>query len=277
MSKFSERLWRDLVREHGSDLRQLAPAAERHRRGARPPLLIGGGLAGLAGTGVAVAIALSAAATAPAFAVTRNTDGSYQVAIRALSAIPAANRKLARLGLEARVVGMSPGCTAPGVMRIGVPATASPLSKAQRAALPAALLETQHVPALLETQHVHLQSSLQVRIGRLARRLAKQAAAGVASTRAPGVLRAIRIVPAAIPIHRMLVIAASPAGRSIHLVRSGAIAGPVPTCLPPPACVKLKKAMPMIQVVGGPPAAGAAAAPCAKIAKARRHRAQARR
>ena len=70
---------------------------------ARPRLLAGTTI-GAAATGALLAIVLSAAGSSPAFAVTRNRDGSYTVTIRSLSAIPAANRKLSQLGLRATLV-----------------------------------------------------------------------------------------------------------------------------------------------------------------------------
>jgi hypothetical protein len=76
---------------------------------ARPRLLAGTTI-GAAGTGAVLAIVLSAAGSSPAFAVTRNRDGSYSVTLRSLSAIPAANRKLSQMGLHATLVQAAPDC-----------------------------------------------------------------------------------------------------------------------------------------------------------------------
>ena len=57
-----------------------------------------------------LAIVLSAAGSSPAFAVTRNRDGSYTVTLRSLSAIPAANRKLSQMGLRATLVQAAANC-----------------------------------------------------------------------------------------------------------------------------------------------------------------------
>ena len=119
MSKFTDRLWREIVREHGADLRELERPSARHGRGGRMPrLLAGTGLVGVAGAGAALAIALSAAGTSPAFAVTRNGDGSYSVGISNWRAIPLANARLRALGLRAQLVRVMSDCTSapPGAM-----------------------------------------------------------------------------------------------------------------------------------------------------------------
>ena len=68
------------------------------------PRLLAGTTVGAAGTGAVLAIVLGAAGSSPAFAVTRDRDGSYSVTLRSLSAIPAANRKLSEMGLRATLV-----------------------------------------------------------------------------------------------------------------------------------------------------------------------------
>ncbi len=77
--------------------------------GARPRLLAGTTI-GATATGALLAIVLSAAGSSPAFAVTRNRDGSYTVTLRSLSAIPAANRKLSQMGLHATLVETAANC-----------------------------------------------------------------------------------------------------------------------------------------------------------------------
>ncbi len=109
MSKFEDRLWRDLVRKHGADLFQMSrPAAKRAR--ARPRLLAGTSVA-LAVAGTALALVLSAASSPPAFAVSRNSDGTVTVTLQKLAAIHQANATLAALGIRARLVEVAPGCT----------------------------------------------------------------------------------------------------------------------------------------------------------------------
>lgn len=112
MSRFKDRLWRDLMREHGDDLAQIHRPAGQHSRRARPRVLAGT-TAGLAAIGAAVALILSAAGSSPAFAVTRNHDGTVTVALRTFSAIHDANAKLAGAGLAAKLVQVRAGCVAP--------------------------------------------------------------------------------------------------------------------------------------------------------------------
>ncbi len=109
MSKFEDRLWRHLVREHGSDLAQMRRPAAKHAWRSRPRMLAGTTL-GLAGIGTAAALLLGAASSSPAFAVTRNSDGTVSVSIDRLSGIAGANQKLASLGIRAKAVAVGVGC-----------------------------------------------------------------------------------------------------------------------------------------------------------------------
>ncbi|MFZ0976358.1 MAG: hypothetical protein WAN22_29315 [Solirubrobacteraceae bacterium] len=109
MGKFEDRLWRDLVRKHGADLAQMTRPA-KHARRARPRLLAGTSI-GLAVAGTAAALVLSAASSPPAFAVSRNSDGTWTVSIQKLAAVHGANAKLAALGIRARLVVVTQGCT----------------------------------------------------------------------------------------------------------------------------------------------------------------------
>lgn len=103
--------------------------AIRHELGARrdhrlvrllrtQPRLLAGTTIGAAGTGAVLAIVLSAAGSSPAFAVTRNRDGSYSVTLRSLTAIPAANRRLSQMGAHAVLVRAAVNCTPPRAVRI---------------------------------------------------------------------------------------------------------------------------------------------------------------
>ena len=85
MSKFEDRLWRELVRRHGADLAQMTRPGSKRAQRARPRLLAGTSVA-LAGVLSAVALVLSAASSPPAFAVNRNPDGTVTVAIHQISA-----------------------------------------------------------------------------------------------------------------------------------------------------------------------------------------------
>ena len=110
MSRFKDRLWSDLVRSHGADLNQLSRPQARSR--SRPRLLAGTGL-GLVTAGSTAAILVATAGTTPAFAVTKNHDGSVTVSISRVAGIPQANARLAALGLRARVVQVTAACGGP--------------------------------------------------------------------------------------------------------------------------------------------------------------------
>jgi hypothetical protein len=111
MSKFTDRLWREIVHEHGAELAQLAAPEGKQSRRARPRVVAGTSLA-LAGICAAAVLLLSAAGGSPAYAVTRNHDGTVSVALRQLSAIPQLNAKLAALDVRAQVVPILSGCNA---------------------------------------------------------------------------------------------------------------------------------------------------------------------
>jgi F0F1-type ATP synthase membrane subunit c/vacuolar-type H+-ATPase subunit K len=103
MTKFTDHLWSDLVEEHGATLAVAdRPAAARPRLLGRPRVLAGGTL-GLAGIGTALGLVLTAATSAPAYAVTPQSDGSVLVQISVLEAIGAANAKLAAMGIHEQV------------------------------------------------------------------------------------------------------------------------------------------------------------------------------
>ncbi len=83
MSKFTDQLWSDLVEEHGATL-ALAdrPGRGRSRRTGvlrRPRVLAAGSTLGLAGIGAALLLILGGSSAPPAFAITRDSDGSVLV------------------------------------------------------------------------------------------------------------------------------------------------------------------------------------------------------
>jgi hypothetical protein len=101
MTKFTENLWSDLAREHGATL----ALAERPGPGrSRRPRVLAGSTLALAGAGTALGLVLSAAGSTPAFAVTRSSDGSILVQINETNELPAAESKLAALGVHEGVV-----------------------------------------------------------------------------------------------------------------------------------------------------------------------------
>jgi hypothetical protein len=119
MSKFTDRLWSDLVREHGATLAYAGRPKPGRARRLRPRVLAGSTLA-LAGAGAALTVTLTATASTPAFAVTRQHDGSVSVKVSSRSGIAGANRELAAMGIHERVRAVSDSqpvplnCLAPG-------------------------------------------------------------------------------------------------------------------------------------------------------------------
>lgn len=96
----------------GPDARRARGAPGWRVRLTRPRLrLLGGVTAGTAAAGTALVLLLGAATTSPAFAVTRNHDGTVMVSITRSSDIALVNRVLRALGVRARVTpGVPGGC-----------------------------------------------------------------------------------------------------------------------------------------------------------------------
>jgi hypothetical protein len=131
MSRFTDNLWRDLLREHGAILAQSERPepgwARRLGRAGRATVLrrrrvLAGGSLGLAGVGTALVLALGGtAATAPAaFALTQHRDGSVVVQLNYFTRqnLPELNAKLAAMGTgEAVTIRMAHGpAAAPGTV-----------------------------------------------------------------------------------------------------------------------------------------------------------------
>ena len=127
MSKFEERLWSELVRDHAWALAYPASSPESLRsppiRARRQPLLgsrpisIATGLAALAAAVAAITIATTTSTTpSVAYAVTQRPDGTLSVSIDELTGVAGANAQLARLGVSVRVVPVQVGCVASGQM-----------------------------------------------------------------------------------------------------------------------------------------------------------------
>jgi hypothetical protein len=109
MTKFTDELFDDLLREHGPMLASIkVPAAPRRHLATRPVLLTAGagGLAVVATVGTLVA-----GGGTPAYAVTTHPDGTVSLAVYQKSGIAGANAKLHQIG-DGRVVVVpaAPGC-----------------------------------------------------------------------------------------------------------------------------------------------------------------------
>lgn len=123
MSNFEDELWSQLVRDRGEQMRAAPgataalassvtatrPATSRAIRLRRPALLTGSAL-GIAGLATAGVFALTSAS--PAFAVTKNPDGTVAITLRDLSDLPALNQKLAQDGIPVTAVPISTSCSA---------------------------------------------------------------------------------------------------------------------------------------------------------------------
>ena len=117
MSAFEDRLWTYLAVEHRAEevTSKRATAAVRPRimRARRPPLAITAGALGvIAAAAVAVVLLISAtASTQPAYALTKNPDGSIIVTINDLqTAIPQLNARFAAMGVDETVVPITQSC-----------------------------------------------------------------------------------------------------------------------------------------------------------------------
>ncbi|HSC04307.1 MAG TPA: hypothetical protein VLC49_13330 [Solirubrobacteraceae bacterium] len=106
MSTFEDRLWSELVREHGHQMRLPATTVRANHR--RPALITGTALA--TAVAVAAAVLLFATTSTPAYAVTDNPDGTVTVTLHDVQAITALNAALARDGIAARAIPLTADC-----------------------------------------------------------------------------------------------------------------------------------------------------------------------
>jgi hypothetical protein len=114
MSKFTDNLWQDIVREHSATLVHAErPKPARKRARLRRPRVLAGSTLGLASIGAALTLILGGtAATAPAFAVTTSNNGSVLVQLNydADQNLPEVNAKLASIGTGEQIsIYMAPG------------------------------------------------------------------------------------------------------------------------------------------------------------------------
>ena len=103
MTKFTDHLWSDLVREHGPTLAHADRPEPGRAHLLRRPRVLAGSTLGLAGVGTARVLALGAASSPPAYAVTTNSDGSVTVQINVASSLSQANAKLGAMGIDERL------------------------------------------------------------------------------------------------------------------------------------------------------------------------------
>jgi hypothetical protein len=106
MSTFEDRLWSQLVREHGH---QIQPRTIRVRSNRRRPALITGTALATAVIAAAVLV-VTATSSTPAYAVTTHSDGTVTVTLNDVKAITALNAELARDGIAARAIPLTADC-----------------------------------------------------------------------------------------------------------------------------------------------------------------------
>jgi hypothetical protein len=141
MTKFTDRLWSDLAREHGQALTHAGrPETGRARR----PRVIAGSTLALAVAGTALGLGLTAtgggtpaASTAAggntkvvtaAYTITENSNGSVLVQISQQQSIVAADAKLSSMGIDEKV-SVFPK---PGAATVSGPVTCSPVDGASK-------------------------------------------------------------------------------------------------------------------------------------------------
>ncbi len=108
-SRYEDALWDEIVDEHYDELADLRLPPPAPRR--RPKALVGATVLSAAGAGVAVIVISASSTTAPAYAVTRNPNGSVSVTLRRLSAIADVNARLKALGVRAVVTRTGSECS----------------------------------------------------------------------------------------------------------------------------------------------------------------------
>ena len=116
MSTFEDRLWIHLTREHGADAVTSRGASSGAGRasgvpaGARPAMIIVPALVAIAAAAI-VLLLLMTEGTQPAYALSRNADGSITVTINDLQrAIPELNERFAAMGIDETVVPIARNC-----------------------------------------------------------------------------------------------------------------------------------------------------------------------
>jgi hypothetical protein len=113
MTKFSDQLFSDLMNEHGPALAGTELTAAGRRRPVRRAAMLAGG-AGTLAVGLTVGLTAFGGGASPAYAVTKNADGTLTVAVSNPSGIAGANEKLHAMGVQAVLVPVGTGCPAIG-------------------------------------------------------------------------------------------------------------------------------------------------------------------
>jgi hypothetical protein len=121
MTRFTDDLYDDLMREHGAALRGTHLPAAGNSRGLRRAAVLGGGAVALVGA-LTAGVALSAGTAGEAFAVTPGPGGTVTVSLSDITGVTGANSRLHALGItNIIVVPVSATCQPPppGAGRLG--------------------------------------------------------------------------------------------------------------------------------------------------------------
>ncbi len=114
-SRYEDELWRELVARHGEEPEGEHPPAPPWRP--RGPWAAAGGAALIAAAATGGVLAYSAiSAPTPAYAVSRNADGSVKIYLARTSAIKGLNAKLRQMDVQARAMLVAGGCPAPAAL-----------------------------------------------------------------------------------------------------------------------------------------------------------------
>jgi hypothetical protein len=157
MNNFEDQLWSQLVRERGEQMRAAPgataalassvtatrPSTLRASRLRRPAQLTGSAL-GIAGLATAGVLALTSAP--PAFAVTKNSDGTVAITLSDLSDLPALNQKLAQDGVPVTAVPISTSCPATGAIN-NPSGESGPSTQPGREATNLVTIDPSHIPS----------------------------------------------------------------------------------------------------------------------------------
>jgi hypothetical protein len=111
-SRYEDELWRELVDKHGEEPEGEHPPAPPWRPRGRWAAAGGAVLVAAAATGGVLAYSAISAPT-PAYAVTRNHDGSVRIYLSRTSGIKGLNARLKAMNVQAQAVLVAGGCPAP--------------------------------------------------------------------------------------------------------------------------------------------------------------------
>jgi hypothetical protein len=112
MTRFEDRLFGELMTEHGHHLQAVERPAPARRR-VRRPVWLASGAAGVVAAATAAVLALGSAPAYAAYSVTRH-DGAVSVSVYRASGVAGANAVLDKMHARVVVVLVRPGCPSIG-------------------------------------------------------------------------------------------------------------------------------------------------------------------